>query len=241
MARTEGRVIAAATRLFLERGYTATTLADVAEAADVGDRTVYVRFGSKALFFKRVVDVAIVGDTQPGNVLGRDWMQLAFTAPTLDERLRATASANRQILERTGALFAVAQQAAAVEPLIAGFWQEGRRGLRHGQRAVWTRVADDGLLPAGCDLEWEDRFKTAASRLTRRPTCSPPACWPGTSTPTRRGWSTPSAAWSPRRRPRSRPEHRPAKRPPAAASCPTLVAFDDEGRGRRQRFGSVAS
>ena len=154
VARTEGRVIAAATRLFLERGYTATTLADVAEAADVGERTVYVRFGSKALLFKRVVDVAIVGDTLPGNVLGRDWMQLAFTAPTLDERLRATASANRQILERTGALFAVAQQAAAVEPLIAGFWQEGRRGLRHGQRAVWTRVADDGLLPAGCDLEW---------------------------------------------------------------------------------------
>ena len=154
MARTEGLVIAAATRLFLERGYTATTLADVAEAADVGERTVYVRFGSKALLFKRVVDVAIVGDTQPGNVLGRDWMQLAFTAPTLEERLHATAAANRQILERTGPLFAVAQQAAAVDPLIAGFWQEGREGLRYGQRAVWTRIAEDGLLPAGCELEW---------------------------------------------------------------------------------------
>jgi AcrR family transcriptional regulator len=131
VARTEGRVLAAATRLFLQRGYTATTLTDVAQAADVGERTVYVRFGSKALLFKRVVDAAI-----------------------LEARIRATASANRQIVERTGALFAVAQQAAAVEPLIAEFWQHGRAGLRHGQRMVWARMADDRLLPPGCDLEW---------------------------------------------------------------------------------------
>ncbi len=154
VARTEGRVLAAAARLFLERGYAATTLTDVAEAADVGERTVYVRFGSKALLFKRVVDVAVVGDTAPVDVLGRDWMELSFSAPTLEERIRATASANRQILERTGALFAVAQQAAAVEPLIAEFWQQGREGMRYGQRMVWTRMAGDGLLPTGCDLEW---------------------------------------------------------------------------------------
>jgi len=140
--------------MFLDRGYTATTLAEIAEAADVGERTIYVRFLSKALLFKRVVDVAIVGDTRPVDVLGRDWMQLAFTAPTLADRIRAVASANRQILERTGALFAVAQQAAAVEPLIGEFWQEGRDGSRYGQRMVWTRMAEDGLLPPGCHLEW---------------------------------------------------------------------------------------
>jgi hydrogenase/urease accessory protein HupE len=39
----------------------------------------------------------------------------------------------RQIIERTGALFAVAQQAAAVEPLIAGFWQQGREQSRHAR------------------------------------------------------------------------------------------------------------
>lgn len=154
VARTEGQVIAAATRLFLNRGYLATTLADIAAAADVGERTIYVRFGSKALLFKRVVDVAIVGDTAPVDVLGRDWMQRAFTAPTLDERVRASGAASRQILERTGALFAVAQQAAAVEPLVEEFWQQGREQSRYGQRMVWTRIADDGLLPPGSDLEW---------------------------------------------------------------------------------------
>ena len=57
-------------------------------------------------------------------------------------------------MERTGPLFAVAQQAAAVEPLIAQFWQEGREQSRHAQEVTWTRLAGDGLLPPGTDLTW---------------------------------------------------------------------------------------
>jgi AcrR family transcriptional regulator len=153
-ALTEQRIVAAATELFLADGYVATTLEAVARQARVGARTVYVRFGTKAALFKRVVDVAIVGDTEPVAVLGRDWMQQALTAPTLAERLAASAAAGRQIMERTGALFGVAQQAAAVEPLIAAFWQQGRSQLRYGQEVFWTRLAGDGLLPAGTDLAW---------------------------------------------------------------------------------------
>ena len=154
IAHTEQRIIAAATELFLADGYVATTLEAVAKHARVGARTVYVRFGTKAALFKRVVDVAIVGDTQPIDVLGRDWMQAALTAPTAAERLAAGAAVNRQIMERTGALFAVAQQAAAVEPLIAGAWQQGREQSRQAQAVAWTRMAEDGLLDPGVDLAW---------------------------------------------------------------------------------------
>jgi len=153
-ALTEQRIIAAATDLFLTDGYVATTLEAVAKRAQVGARTVYVRFGTKAALFKRVVDVAIVGDTQPVDVLGRDWMQAALTAPTTAERIAAHAAAGRQIMARTGALFAVAQQAAAVEPLIAGFWQQGREQSRHAHDVFWTRMADDGLLDPSIDLAW---------------------------------------------------------------------------------------
>jgi AcrR family transcriptional regulator len=154
VAHTEQRILAAATELFLSEGYVATTLEAVARRAEVGARTVYVRFGTKAALFKRVVDVAIVGDTEPINVLGRDWMQAALTAPTAAERIAASAAAGRQIMERTGALFAVAQQAAAVEPLIAGYWQEGREQTRHANAVFWTRMADDGLLDPAIDLDW---------------------------------------------------------------------------------------
>ena len=77
-----------------------------------------------------------------------------LTAPTAVERIAAGAAAGRQIMERTGALFGVAQQAAAVEPLIAGFWQQGREQTRHAHAVVWTRMAEDGLLDPHVDLEW---------------------------------------------------------------------------------------
>ena len=152
--QTEERIIAAATELFVADGYVATTLEAVARRAQVGARTVYVRFGTKAALFKRVVDVAIVGDTLPVDVLSRDWAQAAVTAPTAAERIAASAAIGRQIMQRTGALFAVAQQAAAVEPLIAGFWQQGREQSRHAQAVFWTRMAEDGLLDPRVDLAW---------------------------------------------------------------------------------------
>ena len=154
IAQTEQRIVAAATELFLADGYLATTLEAVARRAQVGARTVYLRFGTKAALFKRVVDVAIVGDTEPVDVLGRDWMQAALTASTAAERIAASAAAGHQIMERTGALFAVAQQAAAIEPLIAGFWQQGREQTRHAHAVFWTRMADDGLLDPRLDLDW---------------------------------------------------------------------------------------
>jgi AcrR family transcriptional regulator len=154
VALTEQRILAAAAELFLADGYLATTLEAVARRAQVSARTVYVRFGTKAALFKRVVDVAIVGDTEPVNVLGRDWMQLALTAPTAAERIDASAAAGRQIMQRTAALFAVAQQAAAIEPLIAGFWQQGREQSRHAHEVFWTRMAADGLVDPAIDLTW---------------------------------------------------------------------------------------
>jgi len=153
-ALTEQRIVTAATELFLAGGYLATTLDAVARRAQVGVRTVYVRFGTKAALFKRVVDVAIAGDTEPVDVLGRDWMRLALTAPTAAARIAAGAAAGRQIMARTGSLFAVAQQAAAAEPVIEGFWQQGREQSRYAQQVFWTRMAADGLLPPGTDLAW---------------------------------------------------------------------------------------
>ncbi|MGH3766349.1 MAG: TetR family transcriptional regulator [Pseudonocardiaceae bacterium] len=152
VVRTEAAIVAAATALFLAEGYSGTTLAAVADAADVALRTVYVRFGTKADLFKRVVDVAIVGDVADIAVLGRDWMVPALQAPTVQERIAACAAANRAIMARTGALFAVAEQAAAIEPLIAEQWRRGREQSRQDSHAVWSAMAQDGLLPAGADV-----------------------------------------------------------------------------------------
>lgn len=154
VARTEEKLVAAASGLFIANGYAATTMEAVALAAEVSPRTVYVRFGTKTALLKRVVDAAIVGDLQPVDVLGRDWTVEGFGAPTRQRRIAAVVHMNRQIMERTGDLFAVALQAAATEPEIEGFWEEGRAGSLRVQQMFWTKAREDGLLSTSVDLDW---------------------------------------------------------------------------------------
>ncbi len=111
--RTERRIVAAATELFLARGYPSTTLSDVAVAAGVSDRAIYVRFDTKADLLKRVVDVAVVGDTLPIALEHRDWVVTAMQAPTLEERVRADAAGTAELFARIAPLLAVVQQVEA--------------------------------------------------------------------------------------------------------------------------------
>jgi AcrR family transcriptional regulator len=151
---TEERILSAARRMFLERGYAGTTLADVAEAAEVAARTVYVRFGTKAALLKRVVDVALVGDTAPIDVVNREWFQTALTAPTLEQRIAAQAGGAARLMAAAADVIAVAVEAAADEPALAAANQAGREATRKAIRQFWTRARRDGLLPANCDLDW---------------------------------------------------------------------------------------
>jgi AcrR family transcriptional regulator len=154
VADTEERIVRAATELFTADGYAATTLAAVAAAAGVGARTVYVRFGTKAALLKRVVDVAIVGDTEPVDVAGRDWFAAAMTAPSAAERIAAIAAAGRDMMARAGGVLAVAQQAEQSEPLVRAAAQAGREATLANVRTFWSTMDADGLLPAGADVDW---------------------------------------------------------------------------------------
>src|SRR3712207_6450487 len=85
-AETEARLVEAATELFAERGYVATTLADIADRAGLAARTVYLRFATKAELLRRCIGAAIVGDAAPVPLAERNWMAATMTAPTLEDR-----------------------------------------------------------------------------------------------------------------------------------------------------------
>jgi TetR/AcrR family transcriptional repressor of mexJK operon len=55
LERRKRRVIEAATRLFVDHGYSATSLVDIARAAGVATRTIYQHFGDKADMFREVI------------------------------------------------------------------------------------------------------------------------------------------------------------------------------------------
>jgi AcrR family transcriptional regulator len=154
VASTEQRLVAVATRLFLRSGYAGTTLTTVAEEAGLAPRTVYLRFGTKAALFRRVMDVAVVGDTAQIDVAHRDWTRRSLTADALDDRIRIAVGGIRDIMARIGPLLPVAEQAAAVEPEVARAAQAAREDTRDQIRRFWNRAAADGLLPAGTDVDW---------------------------------------------------------------------------------------
>jgi AcrR family transcriptional regulator len=153
-AETEARLVAAASELFVRRGYAATTLTDVAEHAGLAPRTLYLRFSTKAELLRRCIGAAIVGDTEPVPLAERDWLTGSMTAPTLAERISQMAAVTADLMRRTGPLLEVAQQAAAVDPEIAAAAQAGRADTRRTLHEFWSRAADDGLLPAGADVDW---------------------------------------------------------------------------------------
>lgn len=150
----EERIVRAAHQLFVRDGYRATTLAAVADAAGVAHRTVYVRFGTKAALLKRVVDVALVGDLAPIDVVSREWYQTATSAPTLDARVAALAEGGARLVTSAADVVAVAREAEPTEPLLAEQASAGRAATRQVLQRFWMRARDDGLLPPECDLTW---------------------------------------------------------------------------------------
>jgi AcrR family transcriptional regulator len=70
-------VVEAATQLFLEHGYVATTIEAIARAAAVAPATVYQAFGTKQAILARILDVTIAGDADPAALLDRDWVRQA--------------------------------------------------------------------------------------------------------------------------------------------------------------------
>jgi AcrR family transcriptional regulator len=150
----EERILRAAHELFVRHGYQATTLTAVAEAAGVAHRTVYVRFGTKAVLLKRVIDLALVGDLAPVEVVNRDWYRTAITAPSLDARIAAFAKGSARLVVSAADVIAVAREAASSEPVLAAAARAGRAATRDAVHRFWSHARGDGLLPAGCDVDW---------------------------------------------------------------------------------------
>jgi AcrR family transcriptional regulator len=151
---TEGQILRAAHELFVTRGWVGTTLTDVAAAADVAERTVYVRFGTKMALLQRVIDVAVVGDDEPVAVREREWYRVAMTAPTLDERIDAYAKGAAALVARAAPVIAVALQAAGSEPGLAAAARAGHLGTRDDLRRLGQQAHKDGLIPDSVDLRW---------------------------------------------------------------------------------------
>src|SRR3954468_11878477 len=72
---TRRSIVVAATRLFAEEGYGATTIDAVAESAGVSRKTVFTAVGGKGDLLKTALDWAVAGDDRPVPVADRPEMR----------------------------------------------------------------------------------------------------------------------------------------------------------------------
>ncbi|MBJ8339938.1 TetR/AcrR family transcriptional regulator [Antrihabitans sp. YC3-6] len=103
-ALTQHRIIEAGYVLFIERGYGATTMAEIAKTAQVSTQTVYNTFGSKAALLKRIYDVRLVGDDLPIPLAKRPHVVAMYADPDAARFLQAYARLGVELMERLGPL-----------------------------------------------------------------------------------------------------------------------------------------
>jgi AcrR family transcriptional regulator len=152
-AQTRAAIVAAAHRLFGERGWAGTGMRDVATTAGVAVETVYANFGSKVELLLAALDVAVVGDSEPVP-LGERPEFAALGRGSRRERAGAAASLLRQIHARTGGIGKALREGAAGDPELDARVDdlEARRrvNVADGARLIAQRTLSD----TECDGLW---------------------------------------------------------------------------------------
>src|ERR1700712_274425 len=142
-AGTRREVLSAARELFVAHGYSATTIADIADRARVSLDTIYATVGRKPALLRELVETAISGTDQAVPAEQRDYVLRMRAATTAREAISIYAHAITAIQERLAPVFLALRDAASTDQDCASLWAEisERRarnmlGLAAGLRAT---------------------------------------------------------------------------------------------------------
>jgi AcrR family transcriptional regulator len=146
---TRRAIVAAAARLFVERGYGETTVDAIAAAAGVSRKTVFTSVGSKVQALKLARDWAITGDDEPVAMLDRPQIKRAQAEPDARQLLRGYARLVREVSGRDAEIVTVIESAAGVDPEVRALADEGLAQRQTGMRAFAAQLARRGALRPG--------------------------------------------------------------------------------------------
>lgn len=146
-------VLAAARSLLEERGYAATTVAEVAALAGVSPESIYKGFGSKSALVKEVFDVTIAGDDEPVAVADRPEAQRIRDEPDVRAKLRMYARGAAARAQRSGRVQLALRNGAPGDPAIAELWGRLQAERLHGMTMLARHLVDTGELSPGTGVE----------------------------------------------------------------------------------------
>ena len=163
---TRHRVLDAAESLFVRDGYAATTIAAIAEEADVAAATVYAVFGNKRAILSELLTIRAVGDDDaipprfPARLQSRDQWQAIEREPDPRRQLALVAALATQIGNRIGGLYQVLAAAAGSDQEIAELYRNQQQARYTDQQRLAGSLARRGALRQGlseataADIMW---------------------------------------------------------------------------------------
>jgi AcrR family transcriptional regulator len=150
---TRAAIIDAATRLFMEQGYAATSVDAIAEAASVSRATVFATFGGKATLLKAAYDVALVGDDEPIPLPERPRSKAVQAEPDPARLLEGYAEICTDISGRLAPIYEVVRGAASADPEAREVWEKIQAERRIGGTNVVKLITARRALRRGLDRE----------------------------------------------------------------------------------------
>jgi len=153
-AATRTRILDSASAMFVEQGYPATTLTQVADAAGVAADTVLHIFGSKKGLLKAVLDVVVGGDEAQVPVLDRPGPQAMRSETDQRRQVAMLARGIAEQAERIQPIDDILRSAAVVDIEARALRDDLQlRQRRQAMTQVVTWIADNGDLKDRMSVE----------------------------------------------------------------------------------------
>jgi AcrR family transcriptional regulator len=150
---TRLRIIRSAYSLFCERGYTGTTMADVAKAAGVAVQTVYFTFHTKSELLSQTYDVAVMGEVDPLPPERQAWYLEMTAEKDVTRALRFMVAGIGAILVRAAPLDTIVRASAAGDPDSAAVRALHERWRAEGYRSMLDLLQGTFALRPGVTPE----------------------------------------------------------------------------------------
>jgi AcrR family transcriptional regulator len=142
--RTRRTILAAAGDLFVEKGYAATRLSDIAARAGVSVPSVHAQFGTKGGLLSALIDVSIAGDDEPVPLPQREFVADIQALPRARAKLERYAEHLAEVHRRTAPVVLALASAATADPDAAAVRQKNDRERRLGMGGFAAELVGTG-------------------------------------------------------------------------------------------------
>lgn len=146
-------VLDTATRLFIERGYVATSIDVIAETAGVGRSTVFTAAGGKPWLLKTAYDRAVVGDDEQVPLAERPQARELFEMTDPGQIITAYAGILSGALPRVSPLYEVVRSAAGLDTDVHLLWTDIGAQRLTGARTIAALLKNRHGLRKGLTVD----------------------------------------------------------------------------------------